>query len=67
MWVLLRLLYCMGHKVQLWLRAVPAMDVDDVRFSNVPVRQAYSVCVSESAALALEGWNLDVCSSLCPW
>jgi len=66
MWVLLRLLYCIGCKVQSWLRAVPAMDVDDVRCIRVPIRQACSVCVSESAALALEGLNIDVCLSLCP-
>jgi len=34
---------------------------------HVPVCQACSVCVSVSAAWALEGWDLEVCSSLCPW
>jgi len=45
---------------------VPAMDVDDVRRVHVPVRQACSVCVSGSADFAREGWNLEVCWSLCP-
>jgi len=67
MLVLLRLRCCMGYKVQSWRRAVPAMDVDDVRCVNVPVRQACSVCVSGSAVCVLEDRNLEVCSSLCPW
>jgi len=58
---------CMGHMVRSCRRAVPAMDVDDVRCLHVPVRQACSVCVSGSAAWVLKGWNLEVCSSLCPW
>ena len=57
----------MGRRVQLWRRAQPAMDVDDVRWVHVPVRQACSVCVSRSGACALEGRNLEVCASLCPW
>ena len=51
---------------QSW-RAVPAMDVDDVRCVHVSVRQACSGCVSGSAANALGGQNLEVCSFLCPW
>ena len=39
MWLLQRLLFCMGHKVQSWSWAVRASDVDDVRV-HVPVRQA---------------------------
>ena len=42
-----------------------APDVDDVRV-HVLVRQACNFVVFVSAAL-LEGWNLAVCSSLCPW
>jgi len=57
----------MGRKVQSWRRDVPAMDVDDVRCVLVPVRLACSVYVSGSAACALEGRNLEVCTSLCPW
>ena len=57
----------MGRKVQLWQRAVPAMDVDDVHYVLIPVRMACSVCVCGSAACALEGWNLEVFTSLCPW
>jgi len=44
---------------------VPVMDVDDMRFVLVPVRLACSVCVSGSAICVLEGWNLEVCTSLC--
>jgi len=46
---------------------VSVMDVDDVRGFHVPIRQACSVCVSGSAPCALEGRNLEVCSSLGPW
>jgi len=56
----------MGRRVQSW-RAVPTMDVDDVRCVHVSVRQACNGCVSESAVSALEGQNLEVYSSLCPW
>ena len=45
----------------------PALDVDDVRCVHVSVRQACSGCVSGSAANALGGQNLEVCSFLCPW
>jgi len=55
----------MGRKVQSWWRSVPVMDVDDMRFVLVPVRLACSVCVSGSAICVLEGWNLEVCTSLC--
>jgi len=48
-------------------RAVPAMDVDAMQSVHVSVRQACSGCVSGSAAYALEGRNLEVCSSLCLW
>jgi len=41
-----------------------AMDVDVVRCLHVPVRQTCSICVSGSAACALEGRNLEVCLSL---
>ena len=54
-------------QVQSWRRAVPVMDVDDMRCVHVSVRQACSGCVSGSAAYALGGRNLDVCSSFCPW
>jgi len=64
MWLLQRLLFCMGHKVQSWRRAVRASTVNDVRV-HVPVRQACSFCVIVSVAL-LEGWDLAVCLSLCP-
>jgi len=57
----------MGRKDQSWRRAVSVMDVDDVYCVHVPVRQTCSVCVSGSAASALEGRILEVCSSLCPW
>ena len=57
----------MGRRVQSWRRAVPAMDVDDVRCVHVSVRQTCSGCVSGSAANALGGQNLEVCSFLCPW
>jgi len=57
----------MGRRVQSWRRAVPAMDVDDVRCVHVSVRQAFNGCVSGSPAYALEGQNLEVSSSLCPW
>ena len=67
MLVLLRLLCCVGRKVHLWRRTVRASDVDDVYCVHVPVRQACSVCVSGSTACALECWDLDVRSSLCPW
>ena len=67
MWLLLCWFCCMGRKVQPWRRAVPAMDMDDVRWVHVPVRMACSVCVSGSAAYALEcWWDLEVCTSLCP-
>jgi len=56
----------MGRRVQSW-RAVPGMDVDDVRCVHVPVRQACNGCVSRSAANALGGRILEVCSFLCPW
>ena len=38
-----------------------------MRCVHVSVRQACNGCVSGSAASALEGRNLEVCSSLCPW
>jgi len=57
----------MGRRVQSWRRAVAPMDVDDVRCVHVSVRQVCSGCVSGSATYALEGLDLDVCSSLCPW
>jgi len=57
----------MGRKVQSWRRAVPAMDVDDVHYVLILVSMASRNCVSGSAACALEGWNLEVCTSLCPW
>jgi len=57
----------MGRKVQSWRRVVSAVDVGELRCVHVPVRQACSICVSGSAACALEGWNLEVCTSLCPW
>ena len=44
MWLLQRLLFRMGHKVQSWRRAVRALDVDDVRV-HVPVRQVASFCL----------------------
>jgi len=43
------------------------MDVDDVHYVLIPVRMACRVCVSGSAAYALECWYLEVCTSLCPW
>jgi len=46
---------------------VPAVDVDDVCCAHVPVRPACSLGVSESAAWALEGRNLQSCVSLWPW
>jgi len=57
----------MGRKEQPCLRAMPAVDVDDVRCLRVSVLQACSVSVLVSAACALEGWNLEFCVSLCPW
>jgi len=46
---------------------MPAVDMDDVHNVLVPVRVACSVCVSGSASCAIEGWDLEVCTSLCPW
>jgi len=46
---------------------VPVMDETDVRCVHVPVRVVYSVRVSESASCVLEGWDLEVCTSLSPW
>ena len=46
---------------------MPASDMDDVHGILVPVHVACSVCVSGSASCALEGWDLEVCTSLCPW
>jgi len=46
---------------------MPVMDVDDVHNVLIPVRVACSVCVSGSASCALEGWDPEVCTSLCPW
>ena len=43
------------------------MNVDDVRYVLIPVRKTCSVCASGSAACVLEDWNLEVCTSLCPW
>jgi len=57
----------MGRRVESWRRAVPATDVNDVRCGHVSVRQTCSGCVSGSPAHVLEGWNREVCSSLCPW
>ena len=65
MWFLQLLLFCMGHKVQSWSWSMCASAVDDVRV-HVPVCQVCSFCVFVSAAL-FEGWNLEVCLSLCPW
>jgi len=65
MWLLQCLLFCMGHKVQSWRRAVRASVVDDVRV-HVPVCQTCSFCVLVLTAL-LEGWNLAVCLSLYLW
>ena len=67
MWLLQCGFGCMRRRVQSWRRAVPAMDVDDVRCVHVSVHQACNGCVSESTTYALEGLNLEVCSSLCPW
>ena len=53
MWLLLRLLFCRGHKVQSLRRAVRASDVDDVRV-HVPVRQACSSCVVVLRCLRVE-------------
>jgi len=50
----------MGRRVQSWRRAVPAMDVDDVRCVHVSVRQTCNGCVSGSADCALEGQNPEV-------
>jgi len=43
------------------------MDMDNVHNVLIPVRVACSVCVSGSASCALEGWDLEVCTSLYPW
>ena len=67
MWLVQCVFSCMGLKVPPWRRAVPAMDESDVRCVHVSFRQACSICVSGSVAHALEGRNLGVCSSLCPW
>jgi len=48
-------------------RAVSAADVNDVRCLRVHVLQACSVGVLVLAACALEGQNLELCLSLCPW
>ena len=66
MWLLQCRFGCMGHRVQSWRRAVPAMDVDDVRCVHVSVRQTCNGCVSGSAANAPGGQNFEVCSFLCP-
>jgi len=57
----------MGRKVQSWRWAEPGMDMDNVHNVLIPVRVACSVCVSRSASCAVEGWDLEVCTSLCPW
>ena len=62
----LRRFHSMGRKVQACLRAVSAVDVDDVQCLYVPARQACSVCVFGLAAFAREGLNLELCLSLCP-
>jgi len=67
MWLIQCRFGYMGRRVQSWRRAVPVMDVDDMRCVHVSVRQACSGCVSGSALYALEGRNLEVFSSLCPW
>jgi len=46
---------------------VAAMDMDDVHSVLIPVCVVCSVCVSGSVSCALEGWDLEVCTSLCPW
>jgi len=43
------------------------MDMDNVHTVLIPVHVACSVCVSGSASCALEGWDFEVCTSLCPW
>jgi len=67
MWLLQCGFSCMGCRVPPWRRTVPAVDEADVRCVHVSGRQACSGCVAGSAAHALEGRNLGVCSSLCPW
>ena len=67
MWLLQCGFGCMGRRVQSWRRTVPGMDVDDVRCVHVSARQVCNGCVSGSAAYALGGQNLEVCSFLCPW
>ena len=57
----------MGRKVQSWRWVLPAMDMDDVHNVLIPVRVACSACVSGSASCAIESWDLEVYTSLCPW
>jgi len=46
---------------------VPTMDMDDVHNVLIPVRVNCSVCVPGSASCALEDWDLEVYTALCPW
>jgi len=57
----------MGRKVQLWRWAVSVSDMDDVHGVLISTHVACSVCISESVTNTLEGWDLDVFTSLFPW
>ena len=46
---------------------MPVMDIDNVHNVLIPVRVACSACVSGSASCAIERWDLEVYTSLCPW
>ena len=57
----------MGRKVRSWRWAVPAVDMDDVHDVLMSTHVACSVCGSGSVTCTLEGWDLEVCTSLLPW
>ena len=44
-----------------------AADMHDVHGVLIPTPVACSVCISGSVTNTLQGWDLDVCTSLLPW
>jgi len=60
--------YCgMGRKVQTWRWGVPGTNMDDTPDVLIPAHVAYCIYVSGLVSCTLEGWDLEVYTSVFLW